>query len=456
MRKGIGYIRVSRVAGRGGETFISPDVQRQRILETAKANDIEIIDWQEDLDQSGSKYHRPGFQAALEAVERRRASCIVVARLTRFARSVLDTHRALERLEACDGQLVAGDINVDTTTATGRLIRDMLTSLAAFELEVARENWQTAKSNAVARGVKISNRAPIGYRFDDSHRLEPDPATGHLIAEVFRMRLAGHSHKEIVRWWAEQTGVWIAHQTVGDIIRNRSYLGEVHYGGMVNTDAHPPLVDRPLFESAQSARVARVPIRDGSLLAGVLVCSGCSRPMTTSTGARLANGEPRLMYRCQKLSKDGPCRAPASVIRGRADEYVERIFLDWARRYVATGVSDDDGAVAEAVTVLRRAEAELGAYMAADLLTVVGAEAFRAGAELRQRAVDVARLDLERAHATVRVESIQSTLVEQWPNLTLLERRRLVLLVIERVVVHRRSDGRVLPFEDRCVVVWRD
>jgi DNA invertase Pin-like site-specific DNA recombinase len=103
----IGYVRVSRVAGREGESFISPDVERERIDKYAQAQDHRVAAWQEDLDQPGSRYERPGFQLALEAVERGEAEGIAVVALDRFARSVPDAAIALKRLEAAGGTLIA-------------------------------------------------------------------------------------------------------------------------------------------------------------------------------------------------------------------------------------------------------------------------------------------------------------------------------------------------------------
>jgi hypothetical protein len=60
-----GYIRVSRVAGREGEAFISPDVQRKKIEAWADLHGVQIVEWWEELDQSGGKRDRPMFQQAL-------------------------------------------------------------------------------------------------------------------------------------------------------------------------------------------------------------------------------------------------------------------------------------------------------------------------------------------------------------------------------------------------------
>ena len=85
-----GYIRVSRRAGREGESFISPEVQRKKIEDWAQLHGVEIVQWWEEIDQSGAKLERPLFQQALARCERGETGGIVVARLDRFARSAVD------------------------------------------------------------------------------------------------------------------------------------------------------------------------------------------------------------------------------------------------------------------------------------------------------------------------------------------------------------------------------
>jgi DNA invertase Pin-like site-specific DNA recombinase len=64
-----GYIRVSRRAGREGESFISPETQRKKIADLAKLHEVEIVRWSEEIDQSGGKLERPMFQEALARCE---------------------------------------------------------------------------------------------------------------------------------------------------------------------------------------------------------------------------------------------------------------------------------------------------------------------------------------------------------------------------------------------------
>src|SRR5213080_5578407 len=180
-----GYIRVSRRAGREGESFISPEVQRKKISAWAKLHEVEVVQWWEEIDQSGAKLERPLFQQALERCERGESGGIIVARLDRFARSAVDALESIKRLNKAGARLVSVEDNFDGSTAMGRFAIGILTLIAELELERIKENWDSAVSAAVKRGVHISARAPTGYRRDEGGRLVRDEPAASLIAEAF-------------------------------------------------------------------------------------------------------------------------------------------------------------------------------------------------------------------------------------------------------------------------------
>jgi site-specific DNA recombinase len=115
-----GYIRVSRRAGREGESFISPEVQRKKIESWAKLHDVEIVRFWEEIDQSGAKLERPMFQEALARCEAGETGGIVVARLDRFARSAVDALSSIRRLNDAGARLVSVEDNFDGSTPMGR------------------------------------------------------------------------------------------------------------------------------------------------------------------------------------------------------------------------------------------------------------------------------------------------------------------------------------------------
>ncbi|MGZ4395027.1 MAG: recombinase family protein, partial [Gaiellaceae bacterium] len=106
----VGYSRVSRVAGRADESFISPEVQRSSVEAYAKANGHEIVAWFEDLDQTGGRLDRLGLRQALALVERGEAEGVVAAKLDRLTRSVADLGKLLDQAKAGGWNLVAVDV----------------------------------------------------------------------------------------------------------------------------------------------------------------------------------------------------------------------------------------------------------------------------------------------------------------------------------------------------------
>src|SRR3954470_23641697 len=180
-----GYVRVSRRAGREGESFISPDVQRKKVTEWARLHGVEIVEWWEEIDQSGAKRERPMFQQALERCEQGETGGIVVARLDRFARSAVDALESIKRLNEAGARLGSVEDNFDGSTPMGRFAIGILTLIAELELERITENWSTAVSEAVGRGVHISARTPFGYRRDEKSRLVAEEPAASAVRELF-------------------------------------------------------------------------------------------------------------------------------------------------------------------------------------------------------------------------------------------------------------------------------
>ena len=229
-------IRVSRIAGREGETFISPDVQRERITKLAELCGHEIVREHVDLDEPGSKWSRPGFQAALARVDAGETDGIIVAALDRFARSVPDAAVALRRLDEAGAVLFSAREQLDTSSPVGRFARTMMLAMAELELDRIRDAWNTAQGHAVARGVHVASKTPTGYVRGDDGRLHADPVAAPVMRELFQRRARGDGWTALAEW-LDTTGIsgpygntsW-AQTTVQKMIRNPVYLGQARSG----------------------------------------------------------------------------------------------------------------------------------------------------------------------------------------------------------------------------------
>lgn len=192
-----GYIRGSQVRGRQGDSFISPQVQREQIERWASLRGATIAKWHTDLDQSGAKHDRPGLLDALRRAEAGATDGIVVAKLDRLTRSLVGALDAIKRLDEAGAQFVSVDEGIDPATPAGKMMLQLMLVMAEFELDRIRESWATAQERAVARGAIIASRTPTGYVRGDDGRLLPHREFGPAIGDAFRMRAAGKSWRTI-------------------------------------------------------------------------------------------------------------------------------------------------------------------------------------------------------------------------------------------------------------------
>jgi site-specific DNA recombinase len=467
-----GYIRVSRRAGREGESFIAPEVQRKKIAEWAKLHDVEIVQWWEELDQSGAKLERPMFQQALARCEAGETGGIVVARLDRFARSAVDALSSIRRLTDAGARLVSVEDNFDGSTPMGRFAIGILTLIAELELERIKGGWQTAVSEAVSRGIHISAKPPTGYTRDKEGRLLRDEPAASAVAEAFRRRATGSSWAELARFLEEQETYppsnkhW-SKAGVSALIKNPVYLGQARSGKVVKEGAHEPLVSRAEFDAAQATKKSLLRQRDGSvasqaMLGGLARCAGCGHTLKITGNTDRKSGQRYPVYYCVGRYASGPCMARATARASLLDQYVETQVLH--------ALQAEDGLLAQAVAASEQIEAAAGSVTEAEheldlfvnnpkLLSLLGEQKFLEGAEVRQRALDEARDELTqaRSQSALAEELGHGDLLRAWPKLTIQERRRLMHGLLERVVVTRadRRGRHARPIGERAEVVLR-
>lgn len=396
-----GYIRVSRVGGRDGDAFISPEVQRDTILSHARAHGHEVIYWEREMDQSGGKLDRPKLKAILERIEAGETDGIAVAKLDRLSRlGVGDALKLVEDIQNAGGVVVAVDLGLDPTTVTGELTMTILLALARMERRRLSDSWETAKDRAMDRHVKIGP-TPFGYQRCDDGRVEPDPDQAPIVREAFRLAaerglddaVAYLDGLGIVHTTGKRSGrprAWTT-STVRRLLANRSYLGENIYGDRIERDAHDALVTRAIWEAAQPDAVRERRPKSTYPLSGLAKCGTCGEAMTGGT----AGGGIRT-YRCraaQTAWKGDPCPGPAMVVAERLEEHVRVALLQaLTDSHAFASVEASDG-LAEAEEVLQEAERELDDFLAdtANAATLRRLGRFDAALSARTEAVEVAQ-----------------------------------------------------------------
>ena len=149
----IGYLRVS--TEEQASSGLGLDAQREAVRNYANAHGWDVA-WYEDAGLSAKSLDRPQLQAALsrlnESARKRDVDGIIVAKLDRLSRSVVDFAGVLEQARAKKWALVAIDLGVDTSTPTGELVANVMMSVAQWERRVIGERTSAAMQAAKRQG----------------------------------------------------------------------------------------------------------------------------------------------------------------------------------------------------------------------------------------------------------------------------------------------------------------
>ena len=184
--KAVGYVRVSTDIQ--AERGVSLDVQAEKIRAMAVVQGAELGDLIVDGGESAKSLNRPGMARLLALVDSGEVQAVIVAKLDRLTRSVKDLCTLLERFERRGVALVSVAESLDTGSAAGRLVLNIMTAVSQWEREAIGERTRDAMSHKRSNGERVGNLA-YGYRLaDDGQHLEPDPSEQEALAEIRRLR----------------------------------------------------------------------------------------------------------------------------------------------------------------------------------------------------------------------------------------------------------------------------
>lgn len=195
--KVVGYIRVStEEQATHGQSL---DAQRAKLEAYAKLYDLELVAVVDDPGQSGKSLNRPGLQAALAMLRRGDAGGLLIGKLDRLTRSVADWQSLIDEFfgERSGKQLFSVSDSIDTRTAAGRLVLNVLLSVAQWERESTGERTRDSLQHRIRNGQRCG-KVRFGYDLaDDGATLIPNPAEQSTIGQVTELRQAGRSLREI-------------------------------------------------------------------------------------------------------------------------------------------------------------------------------------------------------------------------------------------------------------------
>jgi len=194
-----GYVRVS--TKEQAESGLGLEAQVNKIKAYCELYDLELVDMFIDDGYSGKTLDRPALQSLIKRLENGEAEGVVIAKLDRLTRSVADMGVLLERVFK-DKELFSVSENVSTRTPSGRLVLNVLISVAQWERETIVERTKDALRAKRERGEKTGGDVPFGYDEIDG-KLIPNEKEQRIIELIKRLRSKGYGLKRIARFLNE-------------------------------------------------------------------------------------------------------------------------------------------------------------------------------------------------------------------------------------------------------------
>jgi DNA invertase Pin-like site-specific DNA recombinase len=189
-RRAVGYVRISKQNEKG--VSLEAQAEKVRAMACVHDADVEIV---ADNGETAKHANRPGLQRVLEMVRRGEVQLVIVAKLDRLTRSVKDLAELLELFQKRNVSLVSVAEALDTGSAGGRLVLNIMASVSQWERETIAERTATALRHKRSR-LQAYNHAPYGYaRVGDE--LTPVPEEQAAIERMKQWRAGGWTLRRV-------------------------------------------------------------------------------------------------------------------------------------------------------------------------------------------------------------------------------------------------------------------
>ncbi len=269
---------------------------------------------------------RPALQKLLKEIEAGNVDCVLVYKVDRLSRSLLDFARLMDRFDQRSVCFVSVTQQFNTTTSLGRLTLNILLSFAQFEREIISERTRDKMSAARRKGKWVGGTPVLGYDVDPrGGRLVVNSQEAERVRETFELYRRHRSLAAVVselttRGWTTKsrkslrgirhTGRPFTKASLRHLLTNATFCGKVRYREVIYQGEHPAIVEPDLWELVNSdfrkvPRAQPEPRNEpqAAPLAGLLICAGCQQPMIATYSKK---GARRYRYYvCQTAREKG-------------------------------------------------------------------------------------------------------------------------------------------------------
>ncbi len=216
---------------------------------------------------SGGTLERPALKRLLADIAAGKIDIIVVYKVDRLTRSLLDFAKLVESFDKAEVSFVSVTQSFNTTTSMGRLTLNMLLSFAQFEREVTAERIRDKLAASKAKGMWMGGVAPLGYK-PDGRTLAIVEEHAKLVRRIYDLYLEFGTVRLLADWLNAQ-GIFVPQRTtvtgrklggtrfsrgqLYKILSNPIYVGEIPHREKLYKGQHPAIIDRETWDAAQAS-----------------------------------------------------------------------------------------------------------------------------------------------------------------------------------------------------------
>lgn len=267
------------------QDFNSLDAQREACeayIKSQKHEGWELVEKQyNDGGFSGGTMNRPAFQDLLQDVEKGKVDIVVVYKVDRLTRSLMDFSKIVDVFDKHETSFVSITQQFNTTTSMGRLTLNILLSFAQFEREVTGERIRDKFAASKKKGMWINGMPPMGYVKKDG-KLEIEHSEAKIVKLIFDKYLEIGNVPDLVKYLKEnnintRSGKNFYKGHLYRILQNKAYIGKIVHKKNIYEGLQKPIIDLDIFEKTQNLmaqnalnRKNATNAQSGSLLKGKL------------------------------------------------------------------------------------------------------------------------------------------------------------------------------------------
>ena len=376
------YTRKSVVEGLDQE-FNTLDAQREAgesYIQSQKGNGwICLPTHYDDGGFSGGNMDRPALATLMADIEAGYIDCVIVYKVDRLSRSLLDFSRLVEVFDKHNVSFVSVTQPINTADSTGRLMLNILLSFAQFERETIADRTSDKMCAARRRGKWTGGIPILGYDLHpDGGKLIVNEDEAPLVREMFRLYLKHRSLLKVAtelnnRGWLTKSwttksgdhreGREFSKNYISRHLANPIYIGCVRLKGQVFPGEHQGIIRKSTFDKVQEILTGkrvdgktRVQNKYGHLLKGLVRCGACGTAMTPAVSKK--GNKVYRYYVCTNAQKKG---ARACPHRSIAAHHLEHLVFQQIKV-----IGQDPALQAETLRQVGKVAREQNAMLAAE------------------------------------------------------------------------------------------